>query len=84
MKRKLGQYEYRILRSDRTRSRIVDADTALEAVRLVAGKYFYSARLDSWAEDELSGTYRVTLLAGSKDKTGGQPVVERTFYVETA
>jgi hypothetical protein len=26
----------------------------------------------------------VTLCSGKKDRTGGQPVVERTFYVQTA
>lgn len=74
-------YVYKIKRSDRTRARIVRAEFVEAAVRLAAGKLFYSARLDSWREDGSSGTWRVTLCAGKKDKTGGQPVVERTFFV---
>lgn len=75
-------YNYKIKRSDRTRSRIIRADYVEDAVRLAAGTLFYSARLDNWAEDGSSGTWRVTLCAGKKDKTGGQPIVERTFFVE--
>lgn len=74
-------YNYKIKRSDRTRARIIRAEFVEAAVRLAAGKLFYSARLDNWREDGSSGTWRVTLCAGKKDKTGGQPVVERTFYV---
>ena len=76
--------KYKIKRSDCKPSRTVDADTAFDAVRLAAGASFYSARLDSWRENGSSGTWRVTLCSGKKDRTGGQPVVERTFYVQTA
>lgn len=72
---------YKIKRSDRTRSRIIRAEEVKDAVRLAAGELFYSARLNDYAEDGSSSTWSVTLCAGKKDKTGGQPVVERTFYV---
>jgi hypothetical protein len=74
-------YEYKIKRNDRTRVRIIRAEFVEYAVRLAAGKEFYSARLDNWREDGSSQNWRVTLCAGKKDKTGGQPVIERTFYV---
>ena len=74
-------YTYKIKRSDRTRAKTVRAESGEDAVRLAAGKPFYAARLDSWCEDGLSGNWRVTLCAGRQNKTGGQPVVERTFFV---
>ena len=74
-------YAYKIKRSDRTRARIIRAEYVEYAVRLAAGKDFYSARLDNWREDGSSQNWQVTLCAGKKDKTGGQPVVERTFNV---
>lgn len=76
--------KYKIKRSDRVRARVISAESPDQAIRKVAGKDFYSARLDAWRADGSAGTWRVTLCAGKKDKTGGQPVVERTFYVETA
>jgi hypothetical protein len=76
--------KYKIKRSDCKPARVISAESPGQAVRLAAGEDFYSGRLVSWREDGSAGTWRVNLRAGKKDKTGGQPVVERTFYVETA
>ena len=74
---------FRIKRSDRVRARNIIANTAAEAIRQACGADYYSARQDSWAEDGRSSMWRVTFSVGRKDKTGGQPVVERTVYVES-